>query len=550
MNKKLLAAAIAAASLTGFSQGSYAGLAPTDVPDIEIYMAGATAQDKAIKALFMNLCGPVTTLNPAGGSQSQDLSIFNTSGHTAYFCTLNTKTAANPNGIQGLSKMVGGVLTPVTSAKVLFHKRSAGGSAQGVNPLVAGTAIAHMPVNAVNCATAPVIAAGVPDTYACTTTANQLSDAGISDVEPLMFRGLNTPTGGAPITAASDALLTKQSAAALLFGVPVTTPLYVALQKAQGILLKPNCTIPGTYSEECMPSLSKQQVAMLMSGQVKKWSEIKNAAGLDLIAIANDAAATATYPAGVTTFVELDGGLAKNIAPTDTKFHYCKRIEGSGTGAVQYATFLNAPCSDTAMDGDFATSSVNGPVKHELSGSGDMDKCLSDFADKTNTGLQWTSGTSFTTAVNTALASGWAIGQQSLENNAGAIPARHYRFVKIDGVAPTLANAFSGKYYDWAEPTYQWRTTGALAPTGDKLPIIQKIASDAASPAIIASDLNPGFNHAFGQSGYLANGKVFPITATLNPLLPVMPYTHAPGTAATSACRVPVMQSTATIKPL
>jgi len=545
MNKKLLTAAIAAVSMAGFSQGSYAvGLSPSDVPDIEVYMAGSTAQDKAIKALFMNLCGPVTALNPYGGSQSQDLSIFNTTGHTAFFCTLNTKTAANFNGIQGLSKMVNGVLTPVTSAKVLFHKSSYGG---GLIPLATGTATLHMRVNAVSCATSAVVAAGAPDTYDCTTTANIASDAGISDVEPLMFRGINKPNNDANMDAVMDAMLTKKPAAVLLFGVPVTTNLYVALQKAQGLLL--TCT-PGAYTEACMPSLSKEQVSTLMSGQVKKWTEIKNAAGLDLVAVANDATATATYPANVTTFVELDGGAAKNIAPTDAKFHYCKRIEGSGTGAVQYATFLNAPCSDTAMEGDnFATSAVNGPVKHELRGSVDMEKCLSDFANKTNTGIQWTSGTSITTPINTALASGWAIGQQSLENNAGGIPAKHYRFVKIDGVAPTLANAFSGKYYDWAEATYLWRT-GANAPTGDKLPIIEKIATDAASAYIIARVLNPNFIHVFGQSGYLASGKTNVFGAALSLDYPVMPYTHAPDNFATSACRIPVLQKSATIKPL
>lgn len=468
MKKNVLSAAVAVASLMGLSQGAYA-IAPSVTPDVEVYMAGATAQDKAIRAMFVNLCGAPNTVNPTGGSQSSDLTIFTTSGHAAYFCTVKAYNAAsNPNGIKNLT--VGGVAVP--SAKVLFHKRSAGGSAQGVNPLIAGTAIAHMPVNAANCTGAPVVGTDGQTTITCTGTTNVASDAGISDVEPGLFVGANVPFGSTAVS--STANITIQPAAALLFGVPVTTNLYVALQKAQGLLSGPSACTPGAYTEACMPSLTKEQVATLTAGQVKKWSEFKVNATQTLVDYARDAAA------GPTQFAELDApGVLKDIAPTtgfDDKFHYCKRVDGSGTNAVHNVTFLHNPCLGSASpvaEGDWASSTLSGPIKHELSGSSDMEACLTDFANGTNLGKQQNAAPdlgNFTTAVNTASAKAWAIGQQSLENNAGAIPAKHYRFIKIDGVAPTLQNAFSGKYAVWSEPTYQWLN----AASADKKAVIQK----------------------------------------------------------------------------
>lgn len=514
MKKQVLSAAIAAASLLGFSQASFAH-GPAVSPDLEIFMSGASAQDKAIAALFESLCDANTL----------DVYLDNGSGgagkaHSAYFCTLNS------TNVPGLAINGSGVQT----AKVLFHKRSAGGSAQGVNPLIDGVAIGAMRIDNGNCALT-----ATANTWSCdASNANlsfQVSDAGISDVEPAMFVGPNKPSNaGAVNPVAAAAVLTVKPAAALLFGVPVSDNLYVALQQAQIQLGTLAAGCENVYTEACMPSLSKEQVATLVSGQIKKWSEFKITPTQSLFSFASG-----TYNSG--------DGVSRNVKPADDKVHFCKRIDGSGTGAQMYAKFLNNPCSTAGLNPDWA-GGRNGPVKHELSGSGDMEKCLEDFADGEANAKQITTTNPdvFNTAVNTVNNTGWAIGMQSTENNAFADtdPSRkHYRFVRIDGVAPTLENAFRGKYMDWVEQTYQWRN----AISQDKKTIIEKIATDAGSPSILGGTLNPAFVHPFGQAGYLAvgsNGHAF--TENLNPSAPVMPYSHAVK-GSLSNCQVPVIPS-------
>ena len=522
MKKTLLSAAIAAVSLAGFSQGAFA-LAPSVTPDIEIYMSGATAQDKALKNIFdTNLCS-AATLHVYKSTNLTD--------HAAYFCTI-------------LANTVSGI---TVNKNVLFHKRSAGGSAQGVNPLIDGVAIAHMEVSTISCDTALPKLGTEASPYICTTLVNKLSDAGISDVEPTLFKGPNKPSNaGAVSAAASEAALTVVPAAALLFGVPVTDNLYAALQLAQGLRTGSACNTASTeYTDACMPSLSKTQVAELISGQIKKWSEFK-VGGVAL-----------TTLVGSTTYLAKDGTTSKAILPTDTKVHYCKRVDGSGTGAQQYAVFLNNPCSTAGLDPDWAGNGIAGPVKHEVSGSGDMEKCLEDFADNTQTGKQFTAivggADTFTTYVNgggtTAVPANaktaWAIGMQSMEANPAHL--KSYRFIKIDGVAPTLANAFAGKYGDWVEQTYQWRkgaaALNALNPvTAEEVLILTKIAEQAGNPTVIGTDINVPFMHAFGQSGYMAIGKNFAFTDTLVPAAPVMPYSHAVA-GALNNCQTPVIPS-------
>lgn len=581
MKKKLLSTAIAAVSLAGFSHGALALNIATTQPDLEIFMSGASAQDGAITALFKNLCGVNNPLNNTLDIYRQG------TNHTAYFCTLS---AADVPGLSG-------------PKKILFHKRSSGGSGQGVTPVLAQTPIQHLNINrgATNPCTAHatlanewVCAATTTDPATYTSASwtilprgfdfvTKTSDSGISDVEPAMFKGVNKPNDAAADFADPTNLMTVKAGASLVFGVPVSDNLYVALQQAQGLLATSanstgvNC-LPGAYGktgafpvagaaayteptgDECMPSLTKNQVATLFAGQVKKWSELKvdhdNNVGTLPVPLTD---AAIVSPGGVAlAYNDYDlvaGAIVvtpRTVAPTDASnnVRVCKRIEGSGTGAVAYANFLNAPCSTTAMSPEFNTNPT-GPVKHEVSGSGDMANCLEDWADGENvTKTITTTGNPdvFNTAMNTTLLKAWAIGHQSTENNAKH--NRHYRFVKIDGVAPTVQNVFKGKYINWAEATFQYNGSGVGAPAGDSKLIIDKIAADAASPAIIASDLNPNFVHAFGQGGYLASNKTNTYLATFNLASPVNAYSHAPGTLAPSSCRVPVMPLPTTVAPI
>jgi hypothetical protein len=463
---------------------------------MEIFMSGASAQDKGIAALFKQLCVDANNDNIA-----DDLHVYKDiinpasagKAHTAYFCTLD---AAEVPGL-------------AANTPALFHKRSAGGSAQGVNPVIDEVALTAMRIDGGNCTL--VSGDATAGTYNCTIadandTTTVVSDAGVSDVNPELFVGGNTPAGNDPVDAVEVAnKMVVRGAASLVFNTPVTTNLRNAMQAAQVAdgTLPAGCdtgsSTPGSFreTEECMPNISSALVASLMRGNINNWAEVRNGNG-----------------AALTTFG----------TPASSVVRVCRRVNGSGTQAQMSAKFLNYPCTPGAQAPLNARPSFFGSSEIvENSGSGDMNLCLDNFNDVSNY---------------------WAIGIQSTEKNADL--ALSYRFVKIDGFAPTLENAASGNYMDAVENTFQWRTPAFNGPTGDKLAIIETIASNASEPAIVAT-LNAGFVHEFGQGGYMAlssNGHAaaFPFDVAT----PVTTLTHfALGTL--DNCRAPVTDTGAGI---
>jgi len=303
-----------------------------------------------------------------------------------------------------------------------------------------------------------------------------------------MFTGPNVPPGSAAVTPTQVAAMDVTSMNAVVFGVPVSTNLYRALQVAQGLTV-------GADDEANMPSLSSAQINGLITGGIKKWSDLQ----------INGTALTA-YP-GVT----LPGQNYFGPNPVGYHVHYCRRVPGSGTQAQMNAKFANTPCAAGVKEPllQANTNPVFGPNVIENSGSGDVTVCLRDFAtdDPATPGVD---------------ESRWAIGVQSLEKLDEG-----FRFVKVDGVAPTLQNVAENKYKDWVETTMQWRNSSD-APTGDVLNILKTIASNASTPATIAS-LNAGFVHGFGTGAYLAlntNGHV--PSYPHDDANPVTTATHAP----------------------
>lgn len=479
------------------NSGAALALAPTEVPDLEIVLSGATAQDNNIGALFKELCvaGSLDEYRdgPTGGAGGN---------HRAYFCRLDTSK------VTGLSQ---------TTPKVLFHKTSTskqgavsvGGSGIGVNPVMLKQEVDVMAINNGNC----VAPTGSESYYRCRISqsgdvARRVPDAGVSDVNPEMFVGPNTPAGVAPVNPSQVAKLLKVvSGGALVFNTPVTLELRNALQRAQieSGDLPAGCSA-GDETELCMPNLSKQFIASVMTGEVGSWDLVK-------VGAKGSSKALTDFADGKTT---------------DNKVHICRRTNGSGTQATLNAKILNAPCTPGAVYPSETGNPAAGPIVLLNPGSGDVEKCLVDFNSGSNT-----------SGKNAAGVKAWAIGVQSTEKNASASLA--YRFIKIDGQAPTLDNAAAGRYGVTAEVTYQWLKSGG--PTGDIEKIISRIALDAGKPSIIAAN-NAGYKHLFGQGGYLAvssSGWEVSPTGDLDLNNPVTPYTHAPGGLSLDNCRVPVI---------
>ncbi|MGH8557674.1 MAG: hypothetical protein ACRESZ_09480, partial [Methylococcales bacterium] len=427
--------------------------------------------------------------------------------HRAFFCRIDN------NQVPGLN---------ITTPAVLFHKRSTGGSAQGVNPLLDGVAIDAMVINNGNCTRV-----GTTQEWLCRiSNAGDLtkvfSNAGVSDVEPGLFFSINTPAGFQPVKLSDVAQkLTVRSAAALVFGIPVTKSLRDALQEVQknAGLIRANCAI-GDDTQPCMPSLSTQQISSILFGAVKNWDQIHALNSAKIL----------------TPFTQ---ALSIVAQPQNKLVAICRRVPGSGTQAQANAVFLNAPCSRTALRPitQALSNPVTGPIVVENSGSGDVRLCLNDFNNGTNL-----------SGVNPSLQKFWAVGIQSTENNADL--ADDYRYIKVDRVAPTLKNAANGTYKDWVELTYQWRKDGqAGAPGANQLAILETIVARAGGPEILGALNLAKFFHPFGVAGYLAltvNGHRLGPNGAFNLNNPVTPYTHIPRSAINlSNCRVPVYDSEA-----
>ena len=165
-------------------------------------------------------------------------------------------------------------------------------------------------------------------------------------------------------------------------------------------------------------------------------------------------------------------------APATTKVHVCRRASGSRTQAQLNALFLGSGCSSNGVfsipdntpwssvtGGTGVTGGINtlGTTVHDNLKASDVDSCMT----------------------NLQAANYWAVGVQSLEyGNA------NYRYIAIDGVAPTLKNVGLTRYWDWAANTIQWK--GSVF-SGDKLNILNKIVDEISKPSSIAS-LNTSFN--------------------------------------------------------
>lgn len=388
--------------------------------------------------------------------------------------------------------------------KVMFHKSSVGGSGNGVQPVADNTALAFMNHNSTCDAGTSV--PGTPDfpgyiDHNCSaiTTTNTPPDAGISDVEPKLL--------GA--SAGQVNRLTVRSQNAVVFGVPVSKALRDALQEAQLLT-------PGAEDETNMPSLTRQQLASIYNGGISSWSQIADAQGFPL-----------------TTARDTGSNGTTRVPPSDSRVFVARRVATSGTNTSFRVYFLNDPCSDGMLQmvagndsGVCGSNTVN-----EGSGTSNVKACLN-----THNG-----------------ANRWAVGMFSTENVSN-LGSDQWRFIKINGAAPTLLNVAESKYDFFMEQSIQWRKSPSPTPlAGQKLVLMNKIATDAGEPTII-QDLNTQFVHnvATGsaaddwQGGVMAlitNGHVppgTPLTAAAIAANPTLTSTKSPG-GSPNNCQSPVI---------
>jgi len=543
MKKIILGAAVSAAMFSAAANASGPAIDPSTYI---IHLSGSSAASKFIDQLITNATVPATS--QLCDTTAPIYKFTNGSNYTAYYCK---KSSTNT------------VMKALTAnSYLLIHKRNAGGSGQGVTPVINSTAIDFLNVNRSDCATGSASAGITPVT--CGFTAGEYThvpDFGVSDVDPVQFTGANNPAYvGTTASASSDVTQTQVNtlkvtpAAAQLFGVVASLKLRNALQYVQfttGNVCNPTNanystlvtgqTYTNAESAACQPSISTAQATSIFLGEFASWDQLEVTAGKGLYTTIANAAVSAALPGSA-------------------RVHICSRTPGSGTTASFGIKFLNYPCggayslpaaqttdttagvpayAGTTLSSVFAPETTFAAQVHQMASGGNLEDCL-DSLDKAVNGTN--------VAASTLTGGRWAIGVQGTDSNAAL--GKNYRFLKVDGNAPTLANAVNGKYKWWTELTFQYKTTLS----GDTLKIANEFIKQAGNPAVMAVT-NAATNtatHTWGNAGYLAVPQNWapPASGILNVASPVNTLSHGTLTKNTNNCRAPSFYKASTAASL
>ena len=387
----------------------------------------------------------------------------------------------------------------------------------------------------------------------CGSTAAALSgfvpDFAISDAEPTAFTGALAPAGAGFLNVSP---VTTQPIAALGLGLVATTDLYRALQAvrfpaasdcnpdpvggtdatrpdpanphlriagANGIRdsyetletdsgeTNTAATAPAARhvrgdTQKCMPILSRDEGRSLLARNLTSGNNLW--AG----------------PNAVDTLTSRSIG--KDYAGAGGLINLCRRNSGSGIHAVTSMHFLSTNCGTGSVTMPSGTCSAGAvcQVNSSESASG-VDACLNAHA-----------------ASNV-----WAVGYQSTEKNADL--KSNYRFLKIDGIAPTLTQVLDGNLGNFAELVAVRRsnpndlvnvtTPGNIGAANGVWAQIVSLLSTATSIGNV--DGLPFAKQPFGAAGYAARGTpTFPPSAAA----PVSPLSHVrPGTNTQNTCAGP-----------
>jgi hypothetical protein len=459
------------AALGGMSSVATA-LPPTPAPQVELYISGSSAQDEALESLIRlseGIAG-VPSLCEKGTLDIYRGSIKSTANRV-FYC----RTSRNVPGM-------------AAGLRLALYK-SSGGSGEGVTPVSGATALSYIDLNKLSpsClaaqagqATADFVAYG--NHMKCDGEGKlAVPRAGLSDVNPELVGGMSAP-------------LTVRAQNQIVWGLPVSKNLRNALQTVQGLV---RSTVPhddpSRDSEETMPTLARAQVAALFSGAIKSWDNFYDSQGTPLT---RSALLAPGAPADPDASGASPGAYRPDRANGATVY-ICRRIASSGTQASYEVHYLRARCeadappfvapndgSDLKSGGD-ATRLVRiaRPAGNVFAGLGtaDVRECL-DAHTQFNR---------------------WAVGILSTES-VGNNGNRRFRFVKVDGAAPTLFNAYLGRWPHVTEQSMQWRRSfDASLTTTPEGKVLAFVATNLGLPRVIAA-LDTGFVHPWGQGGYLA----------------------------------------------
>lgn len=511
-------------------------------PDLVVYTSGGPALDAAFAKIVTNTLAAANTVDTFS-----DVASTGTIGGRwqAFYFT----------GSSNLG-------TTLAGKKIILEKRTYGSGGYGVVPLYAnngqGLPLEHL--NIVGLGEAAWEADGttgkkwkksLTGSNAATYLTKIISDAGFLALDPVallkpatenypeqvkeLISGDFEPNWPLDISKTPDNF-TVIGTGGYVYGVEVTEDFYRVLQAAQqksGIL--PSTVSIGTYTDAAMPSLSRNFLASLLAGKISHWEQIK---------VVDKATGTA-IPLTDPSILALAGVKAPPLNKDGiTPVGVGRRNKGATTAVVAYARLLgypftarsNPPAANTPnSDDSFAAPIVKSPTS-----LGATDLLLID----------WQTGTNVS-GLNPSLTKLWGVAITGGDRDPGATAAgvggKPWRYIKVDGAAPTIENVAAGVYPLWAEGTVLYPTEKSSDPQwGLKKALLKVFAEDMGSPTL-AKTVNSSLT--FGVSGIFATTKDprgFKASVPFDPNNPVVALTHnCVGTSTTSALIVPVADDTA-----
>jgi hypothetical protein len=499
-------AAGAAGSANALDISAYAGNAGTNV---NVYISGSTALDGTLTNAAIQVAAGQPGMCQSG---TTDIYLIGSSNKLIY-CSATTASGLTAG-------------TPLA-----IFKESQVGSGNGVQPLInvakglaAGTNFINPAVltDAACSAGATTAATGDFGTYithsgcAAADVITHTPTGGFSDVEAAILQ----TAAGAPISATdATTYLTASPTLDQVWGIALTKNLYYALQAKEGLNCPASYTQYGTVvtgtsftgkdSPSCAPSLSKQQVVSLITGQIFAGTQL-----------------------GITN-------------ATDDTVYLCRRDYGSGTEASFEAEFVGERCSKTGL----IVPQEDGATVWAAGSGGGVRTCLQAF----NAGGIKLTGYYATTSSVTTVGNQYAVGFINTEITAANLSgaADGFRLVAVDGVLPQVANVQNGTYpYFSSGNAYQIKAGKTGAPSGSPLTAFNAISAKIGHP-IWTADSNTNYAaNPWGIAGDVAPAGLY---AATNP--PTLPASHTSAatnptnaftktaTGSINNCDVPVFDS-------
>ncbi len=513
------------------TQASYA-LTPwaDNAPDITIYTSGASVQDKAYGDVISKTLAAPNTVD--------------------YFADINSKTGAvgarwtayyfigNDNLGAGLA-----------GKKILLEKRAVGSSGYGVLPVIANIPLEHLNVLSTKAADWTVDAknanawgVNISSENASKFLFKHMSDAGFSANDPAILLKPNTfnyPEQVKELTTgkveakwvtnlkAVPSVFTVTSTGGTVYGVSVTLDLYKVLQVAQkhaGTL--PNSVQIGGYSENDLPNLNRNVIGSLLAGKIGAWEQFKFVDKTDGNKVKTLLDKSILEEAGVSEPTK-ETVTGEHLTP----IALATRNNGAAAIVVSYAKFLNYPATANAISpaipvkNDALVENASLPIVKAPQSIADSGTILNDWQNGTNT-LGFNN-----VADGTGFAKRWGIAFNSVDRNTsvkvdgtGGDP---WRYIKIDGYAPTLENVAAGVYPIWTEGAALYQTKKLNDPQWEvKTKLLKALTDNWSSPAVIGAFTS---TQAWGKTGAFvtsADPRGFVTAIPFDASNPVVPFSH------------------------